>query len=144
MIVATCARHRVGHHGAGYHIDLFIDNVGCELPRIRFVDIAQSAGLNQVNTSGGKARKNYILETTGNGAAIFDFDGDGFNDVLVVNGTRLKRDARDPPATVQLHRNDGKGHFTEQAAAREAIWTPDKEKPATETKLWTPGSKEPA
>jgi trigger factor len=32
----------------------------------------------------------------------------------------------------------------EQAAAREAIWTPDKEKPATDTKLWTPGSKEPA
>jgi len=28
----------------------------------------------------------------------------------------------------------------EQAAAREAIWTPDKEKPETETKLWTPGS----
>ena len=32
----------------------------------------------------------------------------------------------------------------EQAAAREAIWTPDKEKQTTETKLWTPGSKEPA
>jgi hypothetical protein len=32
----------------------------------------------------------------------------------------------------------------EQAAAREAIWTPEKEKPATETKLWTPGTKEPA
>ncbi|MFL5966248.1 MAG: trigger factor [Gaiellaceae bacterium] len=32
----------------------------------------------------------------------------------------------------------------EQAQAREAIWTPDKEKPPTETKLWTPGSKEPA
>ena len=31
----------------------------------------------------------------------------------------------------------------ELAQAREAIWTPDKEKPATETKLWTPGSKEP-
>ncbi len=30
----------------------------------------------------------------------------------------------------------------EQAAARDAIWTPDKEKPAVETKLWTPGSKE--
>jgi trigger factor len=28
----------------------------------------------------------------------------------------------------------------EQAAAREAIWTPDKEKPKQETKLWTPGS----
>jgi trigger factor len=32
----------------------------------------------------------------------------------------------------------------DQAKAREAIWTPDKEKPKTETKLWTPGSKEPA
>ena len=32
----------------------------------------------------------------------------------------------------------------EQAAAREAIWTPEKEKPADKPKLWTPGSKEPA
>jgi len=32
----------------------------------------------------------------------------------------------------------------EQYAAREQIWTPDKEKQPTETKLWTPGSKEPA
>jgi trigger factor len=30
----------------------------------------------------------------------------------------------------------------EQHAARESIWTPDKEKPAGETKLWTPGSEE--
>jgi len=30
----------------------------------------------------------------------------------------------------------------EQAEAREAIWTPDKEKTPTETKLWTPGSEE--
>ena len=32
----------------------------------------------------------------------------------------------------------------EQAAARESIWTPDKEKTAAKPKLWTPGSKEPA
>jgi hypothetical protein len=30
----------------------------------------------------------------------------------------------------------------EQARAREAIWTPEKETPPTETKLWTPASKE--
>jgi trigger factor len=30
----------------------------------------------------------------------------------------------------------------EQAAAREAIWTPDKENPTDKPKLWTPGSKE--
>jgi trigger factor len=32
----------------------------------------------------------------------------------------------------------------ELAAARESIWTPEKEKPTTAAKLWTPGSKEPA
>jgi trigger factor len=32
----------------------------------------------------------------------------------------------------------------ELAQAREAIWTPEKEKPDTPTKLWTPGSKETA
>ena len=32
----------------------------------------------------------------------------------------------------------------ELAAAREKLWTPEKEKAAPETKLWTPGSKEPA
>lgn len=30
----------------------------------------------------------------------------------------------------------------EQADAREAIWTPDKEKPPTETKLWTPDQRD--
>jgi trigger factor len=39
---------------------------------------------------------------------------------------------------------DVKPISVETAAAREAIWTPDKEKPEQETKLWTPGSKEPA
>ena len=32
----------------------------------------------------------------------------------------------------------------ELAAARDAIWTPEKEKTPADTKLWTPGSKEPA
>jgi trigger factor len=32
----------------------------------------------------------------------------------------------------------------ELAQAREAIWTPEKEKPETPTKLWTPGTKETA
>jgi trigger factor len=37
---------------------------------------------------------------------------------------------------------DVKPISVEQAAARESIWTPDKETPAGGTKLWTPGSKE--
>jgi trigger factor len=39
---------------------------------------------------------------------------------------------------------DVKPISVDQAEAREKLWTPDKEKAATDTKLWTPGSKEPA
>jgi trigger factor len=40
--------------------------------------------------------------------------------------------------------SDVKRIAPEVAEARDAIWTPEKEKPKPETKLWTPGSKEPA
>jgi hypothetical protein len=78
---------------------------------IRFIDIAPQAGLNAPTTFGGKEKKNYILESTGTGAAIFDYDGDGANDIFIANGTAM--DASGPATHSQLYRNDGKGHFTE-------------------------------
>ena len=77
------------------------------------VDIAIPAGLTVANTFGGKDSKTYILESTGNGAAIFDYDGDGANDILVVNGTTLEGPAPGEKQTVQLYHNDGHGRFTE-------------------------------
>ncbi len=44
---------------------------------IRFVDVAAASGLDKVNTFGGKDTKTSILESTGTGVAIFDYDGDG-------------------------------------------------------------------
>src|SRR5467141_1113312 len=82
-----------------------------DTPPIRFIDIAAQAGLTIPNTFGGKDKKDYIVETTGTGAAIFDYNGDGANDVFIANGTILTPGA--PPAHSQLYRNDGKGHFTE-------------------------------
>ncbi len=81
--------------------------------RIRFTDGAAEAGLNLVNTYGGAARKDYILETTGNGVAIFDYDGDGRNDLFFVNGTTLQPRSGAPPATLQLYHNDGAGRFSD-------------------------------
>jgi enediyne biosynthesis protein E4 len=80
---------------------------------IRFVDIADSAGLKVRNTSGGRDKKQYIVEATGSGVAIFDYDSDGANDVFIVNGTTLDRPRGAPPRTAQLYHNDGKGHFTD-------------------------------
>ena len=57
--------------------------------RFDFVDVAQASGLTLENTYGGRDRKTYILETTGNGVAIIDYDGDGLNDILITNGTTL-------------------------------------------------------
>lgn len=72
---------------------------------VRYVDIAAEVGLVKPNVYGNSDRNEYILETTGNGAAILDFDGDGDNDILIASGTRLGYpESGSPP---QLYRNDG-------------------------------------
>ena len=79
---------------------------------IHFVDIAKPSGLTIPNVS-GEEKKRYILEMTGNGAAIFDYDGDGANDVFIANGSAFDRPSNSPPRPSQLYHNDGSGHFTE-------------------------------
>jgi enediyne biosynthesis protein E4 len=79
-------------------------------PPVHFVDIATTAGLNARNVYGGLERKDYILETTGNGAAVFDYDGDGKDDVLLINGTRLKPTSAENSSLALFH-NEGKGKF---------------------------------
>lgn len=88
---------------------------------IRLVDIAAESGLTLRNTSGGKDVKTYIIETTGNGVAIFDYDGDGANDVLITNGTTLSGSVKGETRTVQLYRNNGQGKFTD--VSRQAGFT---------------------
>src|SRR5262245_23412255 len=59
-------------------------------PIANFTDIAAKAGLTAENIFGGIGTKKYIIETTGSGVAIFDYDNDGWPDILLVNGTRLE------------------------------------------------------
>jgi len=75
-----------------------------------FQDVAAAFGLTDKNVYGGLTRKDYILETTGNGAAIFDYDNDGRNDVFIANGTRLDGSAKGA-ALPQLYHNEGNGRF---------------------------------
>jgi hypothetical protein len=83
-----------------------------------FRDVAATAGLTVRNLFGGLDRKDYILETTGNGVAIFDYDGDGRNDIFIANGTRFNSAEKALP---QLYHNDGNGHF--HNVAQEAGFT---------------------
>jgi enediyne biosynthesis protein E4 len=80
--------------------------------RIRFDDISQSAGLTSPTVYGGSAINNYILETTGCGAAFIDYDNDGWLDIFLVNGTTL--DANEGRhETNRLYRNNRNGTFTD-------------------------------
>lgn len=78
---------------------------------IWFVDVAEKFGVLAANEFGGRERKDFILETTGNGVAVFDADGDGHADILLLNGTTLEGVRADVPRVPALYRNDGAGRF---------------------------------
>jgi hypothetical protein len=69
---------------------------GMKAPSVSYRDVATEAGLTGVNVSGSDTSKQYIVETTGNGVAIFDFDNDGLPDVFLVSAGRLEKDAPQP------------------------------------------------
>src|SRR6266853_5978227 len=73
-----------------------------------FTDVAQKAGLTVPIVFGGKDTKKYIIETTGTGAAIFDYDNDGWPDIFLVIGTTLdeKRDKSAAPTRVMFNNNN--------------------------------------
>jgi len=62
---------------------------GVKAPVVRYEDIAALAGLTGLNVSGAATNKQYIIETTGTGVAVFDYDNDGLPDILFVNGDRF-------------------------------------------------------
>src|SRR5215469_500335 len=51
-------------------------------PLANFIDVAEKSGLTMMNVFGGKDTKKYIIETTGTGVAIFDYDNDGWPDIF--------------------------------------------------------------
>jgi hypothetical protein len=77
-----------------------------------FTDVASRAGLTAPTVFGGETSKKYILETTGAGVAIFDYDNDGWQDIFIVNGTKLDLDSSKAPKS-HLYRNNHDGTFTD-------------------------------
>lgn len=80
----------------------------------RFTDVGAKAGLTGTVYYGGLREKKYIVETVGCGVAFFDYDNDGWIDILVLSGTRME----DPPpdATNRLYKNNRDGTFTDVTA----------------------------
>src|ERR1700694_5560936 len=85
-------------------------------PIANFTDIAEKAGLTMSNVFGGKDTKKYIIETTGTGVAIFDYDNDGWPDIFLVNGTTLEGFPPGKAPTNHLYHNNHDGTFTDVTA----------------------------
>jgi len=79
---------------------------------VTFRDAAVSSGIDFIQTNGAFGKK-WLPETMGSGAAFLDYDGDGDQDLFLVNGREWPGHSTGKRATQALFRNDGKGHFTD-------------------------------
>lgn len=75
---------------------------------VRFTDITQAAGLRFTHNS-GRAGKKLLPETMGSGVALFDADGDGWLDILLINGRNWKPSGK--KSLHALYRNKQNGTF---------------------------------
>jgi hypothetical protein len=81
------------------------------VPKVEFVDLAAKAGLTARHFTGSEGKKEYILESTGSGLALLDYNNDGFLDIFFVNGTTLEGFPKGQEPTNHLYQNNGDGTF---------------------------------
>ncbi len=80
---------------------------------IKFEDIAQKAGVHFVVENCPTPEK-YQPETMPGGIALFDYDGDGFLDIYLVNGAEMPSLVKTGPKYYnRLFHNNGDGTFTD-------------------------------
>jgi enediyne biosynthesis protein E4 len=77
---------------------------------IRFVDSTKKAGVHFVHHTGATGKK-YLPETLGAGCAFVDLDGDGWPDILLINGKDFGPHGQ--KSLTGLYRNNHNGAFTD-------------------------------
>jgi enediyne biosynthesis protein E4 len=81
-------------------------------PGFRLVNVTGAAGIDFHHNSGAFGAK-YLPETMGPGCAFLDYDGDGWLDVLLVNGMDWQGHKTPRRSTLHLYRNNRNGTFTD-------------------------------
>ncbi|HYP09772.1 MAG TPA: CRTAC1 family protein [Bryobacteraceae bacterium] len=76
---------------------------------VKFTDVTTAAGI-QFTHNSGRAGKKYLPETMGSGAAFLDADGDGWQDILLLNSKDWA--ARGRRSVSALYKNNRNGTFS--------------------------------
>ena len=84
-------------------------------PGFRLVDVTAGAGVQFRHTSGAYGGK-LLPETLGAGCAFLDYDGDGWQDILLINGTAWPGHKHER-STLKLYRNNRNGTFSDVTRA---------------------------
>jgi hypothetical protein len=89
--------------------------------RPRFVDVARASGIDFTFFNDAVPDRFFLPEVMGGGAAWIDFDGDGWLDLFVTNGCRIKDpDPQQTEHISRLYRNRGDGRFEDVTQASSA------------------------
>ena len=80
-------------------------------PGFRLVDVTAAAGLHFTHNSGAYGGK-LLPETMGSGCAFLDYDADGWQDIVLVNGMDWPGHKRGR-STLKLYRNNRNGTFSD-------------------------------
>jgi hypothetical protein len=83
---------------------------GTDVPIVQFVDIARQSGVVFHHTNGASKDK-HLVETMGSGGLFFDYDGDGWIDIFLVDGGSIADAAANKRARHRLFHNRGNGTF---------------------------------
>jgi hypothetical protein len=79
--------------------------------KIEFRDVTAQAGIHFTHNNGAFGKK-WLPETMGPGCAFLDYDNDGYEDILLVNGDDWPGHAK-APTTMHLYHNNHDGTFTD-------------------------------
>ena len=77
-----------------------------------FKDVTEVSGIHFQHHAHHTPHK-YLIETMGSGCAFLDYDGDGYQDILLLNGAPLPGSADRQRSTLQLYHNNHDNTFTD-------------------------------
>jgi enediyne biosynthesis protein E4 len=94
--------------------DAFAKTGASSFPGFRFTDVTNLAGIQFLHNSGAFGGK-FLPETLGSGCAFLDYDRDGWQDILLINGSDWPGHKKNR-TTLRLYHNNGNGTFTDVTA----------------------------